>query len=270
MSLLEHQKLKQDPGDGYFSLSWLLQVLDLGSFQNSHFEIKKKKIQQEIYLEFFQDYEVDFVCLAILNWSNPATSEMLCQRQSSFFPGERGAESEWSPWGNGDGLIWGWPTSSPAWQAAKHTGTCCVLPLIAGSEGKDWCAMASLRISWPLWVMAISFRGLLKGKMHQFHADSGEKINFTTLLPKRHKTHQSWKTEPYHCYTGDALRRGSLFRLEMTPKLTGHELQPLQGIEPGKQTNLAIFKTSPSSYLLRYVFTSLPFSHISRESPHPT
>lgn len=40
-------------------------------------------------------------------------------------------------------------------------------------------------------MMAISFRGLLKGKIQQFHGDSGEKINFTTLLPKRHETHQS-------------------------------------------------------------------------------
>lgn len=36
--------------------------------------------------------------------------------------------------------------------------------------------------------MAISFRGFLKGKMHKFHADSGERINFTTCLPKRHET----------------------------------------------------------------------------------
>lgn len=49
------------PSAGYFRyLIWVL-------FKIPILKLKKKKIQQEIYLEFFQDYEVDFVCLAILN-----------------------------------------------------------------------------------------------------------------------------------------------------------------------------------------------------------
>lgn len=37
------------------------------------------------------------------------------------------------------------------------------LPLVTRSEGKGQCAAASSRVSWPVWVVAISFKGLLKG-----------------------------------------------------------------------------------------------------------
>lgn len=62
-------------------------------------------------------------------------------------------------------------------QAAMHVRMHSRLPLIPRSEGKGWCAVANSRISWPPWVVAVSFKGLLKG--------SGKCTNFMWILAKK-------------------------------------------------------------------------------------
>ena len=175
---------------------------------------------------------MDFVCLTILNWSNAAAAVMLCQWQSSFLPGERSVESGGSPQGSGSTcfgkatlLLSDSATLSSRWpalevacheplprQATKHRGMRDVLLPIAHSGREDWCTTASSRISWPLWAVAVSSRGLLRGKTHRFHVDSGEKINFTTLLLERHEACQSGKNEPYHCYRITESQNGRVWK----------------------------------------------------------
>lgn len=114
-----------------------------------------------------------------------------------IFPWEHGVESRCSAQGRGSACVskaalllqqhWvqfrmahfgmastpGLPASSVLWGCPA--GSTC-------SGGKGWCAAASPRISWPL-AGGYQFQGPSQGKqkMHQFHVDSGQRMDFPDL-----------------------------------------------------------------------------------------
>lgn len=134
---------------------------------------------------------------------------------SSFFPGEHDMESRCSSQGRDGEQNIPMPVSArplcscqtglsaaqdgPFWDASTSDPPCQLCPCRVCedaqqapsdhcSEERGRCAAATSRISWPLCVVAISFKGLLKGRGKctfqenpQFHVDSGQSMNFPTL-----------------------------------------------------------------------------------------